>query len=260
MVGGGPNSIGRTHRLAASLDGHYELVAGVFSRDAAKNAAMGKELGIAADRLYPDFNAMAAAEAKRPDGIECVTIVTPNNTHVPACLAFLGQNTPVICDKPLAISSAEAIRLMQEVDRRRVPFALTHNYSAYTMVREAQHLVRSGRLGTIRVVQVEYALGSRSSLVEAQGDARFAWRADPAIGGPSTVLGDIGSHAHHLMRTVTGLELEAVSAELSTHGARPQGRRQRQRQSSLRGWRQGPAVGEHGCLRRWTGPAHPRVR
>jgi predicted dehydrogenase len=216
MVGGGPNSIGRTHRLAAGLDGHYELVAGVFSRDPGKNAAMGKELGIAPDRLYADFNAMAAAEAKRPDGIECVTIVTPNNTHVPASLAFLDQKTPAICDKPLAISAAEAVRLMQEVDRRRIPFALTHNYSAYTMVREAQHLVRSGRLGTIRVVQVEYALGSRSSLVEAQGDLRFIWRTDPAVAGPSTVLGDIGTHAHHLMRTVTGLELEAVSADLGS--------------------------------------------
>src|SRR6476661_8417375 len=129
MVGGGPNSIGRMHRLAASLDGHYELVAGVFSRDPAKNAAMGKELGIAPDRLYADFNAMAAAEARRADGIECVTIVTPNNTHVPASLAFLDQKTPVICDKPLAISAAEAVRLMQEVERRRIPFALTHNYS-----------------------------------------------------------------------------------------------------------------------------------
>ena len=216
MVGGGPNSIGRTHRLAASLDGHYELVAGVFSRDAGKNAAMGRELGIAEDRLYPNFEVMAAAEAKRADGIECVSIITPNSTHVAASLAFLGQRIPVICDKPLGISSSEAIHLMREVDKSGLPFALTHNYSAYTMVREAQHLVRSGRLGKIRVVQVEYALGSRSSLVEAQGDARFAWRADPAIGGPSTVLGDIGTHAHHLMRAVTGLELEAVSADLGT--------------------------------------------
>jgi predicted dehydrogenase len=216
MVGGGPNSIGRTHRLAAGFDGHYELVAGVFSRDAGKNAAMGKELGIAEDRLYPNFEAMAAAEAKRPDGIECVSVITPNSTHVPACFAFLGHDIPVICDKPIGVSSTEAIKLMREVDRRGSPFALTHNYSAYTMVREAQHLVRSGRLGKIRIVQVEYALGSRSSLVEAQGDARFAWRADPAIGGPSTVLGDIGTHAHHLMRAVTGLELEAVSADLGT--------------------------------------------
>ena len=216
MVGGGPNSIGRTHRLAANLDGHYELVAGVFSRDSGKNATMGKELGITEDRLYPNFEAMAAAESKRPDGIECVSVITPNNTHVPACLAFLGHAIPVICDKPIGVSSIEAIRLMREVDRRGIPFALTHNYSAYTMVREAQHLVGSGRLGKIRVVQVEYALGSRSSLVEAQGDARFAWRADPAIAGPSTVLGDIGTHAHHLMRTVTGLELEAVSADLGS--------------------------------------------
>ncbi len=114
---------------------------------------------------------------------------------------------------------------MREVERRGVPFALTHNYSAYTMVREAQHLVRSGRLGKVRVVQVEYALGSRSSLVEAQGDARFAWRADPSIGGPSTVLGDIGTHAHHLMRADHRLELEVALGGPRHDGPGPQGRR-----------------------------------
>lgn len=215
MVGGGPGGIGKTHRFAANLDGRYELVAGVFSRDGTKNAAMGRELGIAPDRLYPDFDAMAAAESERADGIQCVSVVTPNNTHVPASLAFLERGIPVICDKPLSTSSAEAMRVMGEVERGGVPFALTHNYSAYPMVREARHLVRSGRLGAIRVVQVEYAGGSRSRLVEAEGDARFAWRVDPEIGGPSTVLGDIGTHAYHLMTTVTGLELDAVSADLA---------------------------------------------
>jgi predicted dehydrogenase len=216
MVGGGPGGIGKTHRFAANLDGRYELVAAVFSRDAEKNAAMGRELAIAPHRLYPSFEAMAAAEAARPDGIECVSVVAPNDTHVPASLAFLELGIPVICEKPLANSAAEASRVLQLTQTRGVPFALTHNYSAYPMVLEARHLVRSGRLGAIRVVQAEYAGGSRYRLVEAEGDRRFAWRADPAIGGPSTVLGDIGTHAHHLMRTVTGLELEAVSADLAS--------------------------------------------
>lgn len=215
MVGGGPGGIGKAHRFAANLDGCYELTAAVFSRDAKKNAAIGRELGIAPNRLYPNFEAMAAAEAARPDGIECVSIVAPNDTHVPASLAFLERGIPVICEKPLANSAAEASQVLRMTEARRVPFALTHNYSAYPMVMEARHIVRSGRLGAIRIVQVEYAGGSRYRLVEAEGDRRFAWRVDPVIGGPSTVLGDIGTHAHHLMRTVTGLELDAVSADLS---------------------------------------------
>lgn len=216
MVGGGPGSIGRVHRFAATLDGRYELVAGVFSRDPAKGRAVAGELGIAADRTYPDFTVMAEVEQTRPDGIECVTVCTPNDTHKAASIAFLDRGIAVLCDKPLANSVKDALAILSAVERSGVPFGLTHNYSAYPVVLEARRLVRDGRLGTIRVVQAEYALGTRSRLVEAAGDARFAWRANPAIGGPSTVLGDIGTHAHHLMRWITGLEVAAVSADLSS--------------------------------------------
>ncbi|MEO8741301.1 MAG: Gfo/Idh/MocA family oxidoreductase [Casimicrobiaceae bacterium] len=216
MVGGGPSAgIAPAHRRAARLDGGFEFVAGAFSRRVEANRAMGAELRIAPDRLYGDFAAMAAAEAQRPDGIECVIIVTPNDTHAPASLAFVHRGIDVVCDKPMANSLAEAMAVEQAAAKHGVLFALTHNYSAYPMVFEARHQVESGALGAIRVVTVEYAQGTRNRLLEAEGDARMAWRVDAAIAGPSTVLGDIGTHAHHLLRRMTGLEIESVSAELS---------------------------------------------
>lgn len=217
MVGGGPGAgIAPTHRRAARLDGRFEFVAGAFSRNSEANRAMGVELDIEPDRIYSDFETMAAAEARREDGIECVAIVTRNDTHAPASLAFIRRGIDVICDKPMAMSLAEALAVEKAAAEHGVLFALTHNYSAYPMVAEARHQVNSGALGAIRVVTVEYAHGTRNRLIEAEGDAKMAWRVDAAIAGPSTVLGDIGSHAHHLMRRITGLEVEALSAELST--------------------------------------------
>jgi predicted dehydrogenase len=217
MVGGGPGAgIAPAHRRAARLDGRFEIVAGVFSRNADANRAMGVELGIAPDRVYADFDAMALAEARRADGIECAAVVTRNDTHAPASLAFLRQGIDVICDKPMAMSLAEALAMERAAGEQGVLFALTHNYSAYPMVAEARHRIDAGELGAIRVVTVEYAHGTRNRLIEAEGDAKMAWRVDAAIAGPSTVLGDIGTHAHHLLRRVTGLEVAALSAELST--------------------------------------------
>jgi predicted dehydrogenase len=217
MVGGGPGAgIAPTHRRAAALDGRFTLVAGAFSRRPEANRAMGAQLGLAPERVYADFETMAAGEARRADGIECVTVVTRNDTHAPASLAFIRRGIDVICDKPMAMSLAEALEVEKAAMQHGVLFALTHNYSAYPMVIEARHQVRSGALGAIRVVTVEYAHGTRNRLLEAEGDAKLAWRMDTAVAGPSAVLGDIGTHAHHLLRRVTGLEIEAVSAELST--------------------------------------------
>jgi predicted dehydrogenase len=217
MVGGGPGAgIAPAHRRAARLDGRFELVAGAFSRNPDGNRAMGEELGVAPDRVYRDFAAMAEVEGRRSDGIECVSIVTQNDTHAAASLAFIRKGIDVICDKPMAMSLAEALAVEKAAAEHGVLFALTHNYSAYPMVAEARHQVASGELGAIRVVTVEYAHGTRNRLIEAEGDAKMAWRVDAAIAGPSTVLGDIGTHAHHLLRRITGLEVEALSAELST--------------------------------------------
>jgi predicted dehydrogenase len=217
MVGGGPGAgIAPAHRRAARLDGRFELVAGAFSRNPDGNRAMGEELGVAPDRVYRDFAAMAEVEGRRSDGIECVSIVTQNDTHAAASLAFIRKGIDVICDKPMAMSLAEALAVEKAAAEHGVLFALTHNYSAYPMVAEARHQVASGELGAIRVVTVEYAHGTRNRLLESEGDAKMAWRVDSAIAGPSTVLGDIGTHAHHLLRRITGLEIEALSAELTT--------------------------------------------
>ena len=217
MVGGGPGSmIGPTHRLAAHMYGRYRLVAGAFSRVRERNRAMREELALGTDRVYDDYAEMAHAESAREDGIEAVAVVTPNDSHVPISTCFLRQGIHVICDKPLANSVSDAETLRRAVDESGCVFALTHNYAGYPMVREARARILSGELGAVRVVQAEYASGSRSRLVEAEGDEKTAWRTNPAIGGPSAVLCDLGVHAHHLLRFVTGCEVEAVSASLAT--------------------------------------------
>ena len=217
MVGGGPGAmIGPTHRIAARMDGHYRLVAGAFSRTPERNRAMGEELALSPDRVYADYREMAEKERAREDGVEAVAVVTPNDSHVPISTCFLRHGIHVLCDKPLANSLAEAETLREVVDESGCVFALTHNYAGYPMVREARARIAAGELGAVRIVQAEYASGARSRLVEAEGDAKTAWRTNPSIGGPSAVLCDLGVHAHHLLRFITGCEVDAVSASLAT--------------------------------------------
>ena len=158
MVGGGQGAfIGAVHRLAARMDDQYEFVAGALSADAKKARASGAELGLAPDRIYTDFREMAKAEAKRADGIEVVSIVTPNHVHVPAALAFIEAGIHVICDKPLSLNLKEAKQLERALAKHpHVIFALTHNYSGYPMIRQAKAMVKAGELGEIRLVQGEY--------------------------------------------------------------------------------------------------------
>ena len=217
MVGGGPGAmIGPTHRIAARMDGHYRLVAGAFSRTPERNRAMGEELALSPDRVYADYREMAERERAREDGVEAVAVVTPNDSHVPISTCFLRHGIHVLCDKPLANSLADAETLREVVDESGCVFALTHNYAGYPMVREARARIAAGELGAVRIVQAEYASGARSRLVEAEGDEKTAWRMNPSIGGPSAVLCDLGVHAHHLLRFVTGCEVDAVSASLAT--------------------------------------------
>jgi predicted dehydrogenase len=216
MVGGaGARSIGPTHRAAARLDGHFALVAGAFSRDAAANRAVGADLGVVAERIYPDFAAMARAEAARPDRIDAVAIVTTNETHHAACSAFLDQRIPVICDKPLAPSLAEARDLLGRSARSGLPFAVTYPFAAFPIVREARRRVREGLLGRVRLIEVEYLSGWMTSRVEAS-DGRAAWRNDPARSGPAGVLADLGTHAFHLATFVSAQRAESALAELTS--------------------------------------------
>ena len=181
MVGGGPGSgIGPAHRHGAVADGEYELVAGAFSRSPDKSAEMGATLGLDSTRIYSDFLTMAQAEAARPDGIEVVSIVTPNDTHAPACLAFISNGIHVLCDKPLATSYADAVAVYQAGKDANLLVGLTHTYASYSMVNEARARVATGELGAIRLVQMEYSSGSRTELVE-KTDEKTRWRMNPSI-------------------------------------------------------------------------------
>lgn len=214
MVGGGEGAfIGGVHRMAARLDGHWDLVAGSFQSDPAKSVAFGKSIGIDETRAYPDFRTMAASEATRPDRIDAVAIVTPNSTHHPVARAFLDVGIAVICDKPMTTTRSHAVDLADIVKRTGLPFILTHNYSGYPMVRQARVMIDAGDLGKVRVVQVEYAQDWLAT--ELPGNKQADWRGDPARAGPGGALGDIATHAFQLMEFVTGLKAEAIAADLS---------------------------------------------
>lgn len=219
MVGGGSGAfIGGVHRMAAALDGEYRLVAGSFSSDLSRSRKSGDELGLTPDRVYGTYSDMAVAEAALPEErrIQAVSIVTPNHLHFPVARAFLEQNIHVICDKPLTNTLDDAELLCRLTAERGLVFAVTHNYTGYSMVKEARERVRSGTLGQIRKVVVEYSQGWLATLLEAEGQKQAEWRVDPERGGVSSVLGDIGSHAHNLVRYVTGLEVQRLFADLGT--------------------------------------------
>jgi len=217
MVGGGEGAfIGAVHRIAARLDDHYELVAGALSSTPDKAQRSGQVLGLAPDRIYADYHRMAEAEAARPDGIEAVTIVTPNHMHAPVAEAFLQAGIHVICDKPVTTNSKDAKKLLKLATQRQLIFAVTHNYTGYPMVRHARQMVRDGQLGAIRVVQVEYPQDWLTERLEATGQKQADWRTDPQRSGAGGAIGDIGTHAHNLAAYITGLELTELCAELST--------------------------------------------
>ncbi|MDP1700389.1 MAG: Gfo/Idh/MocA family oxidoreductase [Aestuariivirga sp.] len=218
MVGGGQGAfIGAVHRLAARMDDHYEFVAGALSSDAARSKASGEELGLAPDRIYGDFREMAKAEAKRRDGIEAVSIVTPNHMHFPAAKAFIEAGIHVVCDKPLSLNLKEALALEKLLAKNRnVIFALTHNYSGYPMIRQARAMVAAGELGDIRVVQGEYPQDWLTTDLEKSGQKQAAWRTDPKRTGAGGCVGDIGTHTYQLGCFVSGLKLAELSADLTT--------------------------------------------
>jgi predicted dehydrogenase len=220
MVGGGEGAfIGAVHRLAARMDGHYDLVAGALSSTPEKARRSGEALGLAADRVYPDYESMAKAEAARPDGIEAVAIVTPNHVHAGPTYAFLKAGIHVICDKPLTLSLAEAKRMQASVEQSGRIFALTHNYTGYPLVRRAREMVQNGDLGEIRLIQVEYPQDWLTGPTETTGNKQAEWRVDPARSGAGGALGDIGTHAYNLADFVGGIELSELAAELTSFGA-----------------------------------------
>ncbi|WP_439364176.1 Gfo/Idh/MocA family protein [Bradyrhizobium sp. DASA03005] len=217
MVGGGQGAfIGAVHRIAARIDDQFELVAGALASDPVRAKASAKELGIADGRAYGSFEEMARAEAARADGIEAVSIVTPNHMHSPVAKAFLDAGIHVICDKPLTTTVAEAEELVALVRKTGRIFVVTHNYTGYPMVRQARAMIANGELGEIRLVKVEYLQDWLTEPLETTGQKQAAWRTDPARSGAGGCIGDIGTHAYNLACFVTGLALDELLAQLST--------------------------------------------
>ncbi len=218
MVGGGKDAfIGAVHRIAARIDGEFELVAGALSSTPEKSRDSGEALGLDPARCYGSFEEMAEVESERPDGIEAVAIVTPNHVHGPAAAAFLKRRIHVICDKPLTATMAQTEALAAAIKASDALFILTHNYTGYPMIRQARDMIASGDLGGIRVVQVEYPQDWLTEAAETTGTNKQAeWRTDPERSGAGGSVGDIGSHAHNLACFVTGLAVEKLSADLQT--------------------------------------------
>ena len=201
--------------MAARLDGCFDLVAGAFSSDPARAHASAAELGIDADRSYADFNEMAKSEAARSDGIDAVSIVTPNHLHGPIAEAFLAHDISVICDKPMTATLAQAESLMAATQASNAHFFLTHNYTGYPMIRQARQMVAEGALGEIRIVEANY-LQDWLSEAPAENNKQAKWRLDATQSGGGAI-GDIGTHAHNLACFVTGLHVTSLSATLSSH-------------------------------------------
>ena len=216
MVGGGPGAfIGAVHRKAAAMDGEIELVAGAFSSDAEKSKAQGAALHLDPRRVYSSWKEMVAGEKRLPAGerIDFVTIVTPNVAHFEVAKGFIEAGFNVVCDKPMTTTLEDAEELCRLVKKHDVVFGLTHNYTGFPMVKQARELVRQGVLGEIKKIVAEYPQGW---LAGATGISM--WRLDPKVAGVSSAVGDIGLHAWHLARYISGLEIEAVCADLTTFG------------------------------------------
>lgn len=215
MVGGGRDAfIGGVHRIASRIDGNYELVAGCFSSTADKSLASGRDLGLPDDRIYGDFVEMAKREARIKNGIQAVSIVTPNHMHFPVAREFLKRGIHVICDKPLTSTLADAKKLAKLAESSGALFVLTHNYTGYPMVRQARAMVAAGDLGNIRLVQAEYPQDWLSDALEETGQKQAGWRTDPAKSGAGGSIGDIGTHAFNLAQFISGLEIEELAADL----------------------------------------------
>ena len=221
MVGGGQGAfIGSVHRIAARLDNHYKLIAGVLSSTPETSKTSASEIGITEDRSYSSYNEMAEKESSRQDGIEAVSIVTPNHLHFPIAEAFLSKGIHVICDKPLTHNLEDAERFVKAVEDSNALFALTHNYTGYPMVRQAREFCRSGEIGKVRVIQVEYPQDWLTTPLEnttdSPGNKQASWRTDPSKAGAGGCIGDIGSHAFNLADFITGAELDELCADLSS--------------------------------------------
>lgn len=218
MVGGGRGAfIGAVHRMAARLDDKYEMVAGALSADAENARKSGEDLGLAADRIYASWEEMAEKEGAREDGIDVVSIVTPNHLHFGPAKAFLEAGIHVICDKPMTLTLEESVELVKIARKSNVVFVLTQNNTGYPLVRQARSMVNDGTLGDIQVIRTSYVQDWLTTAVDQEGQKQAAWRTDPKLAGSGGSVGDIGVHAFNLAAFISGLELDSVCADLKSY-------------------------------------------
>jgi len=217
FIGGGANSfIGYTHRLAARFDNRFDFVAGVFSKDIKKSILFGTSLGLDKDRCYKNYKEMALKESQRDDGIEALGIMTPSGDHYKIAKPFIENKVHIVCDKPLTATIKDAEKLKKLVEKNKIVFALTHNYSSYPMLREAKEIIKKGKIGDINLINVEYPQGYTVDVKKKNEKKTLKWRLDKNLSGPSMILSEIGTHAYHLLRYVTGLEVDELSAEVNS--------------------------------------------
>ena len=218
IVGGGSKSwIGHVHRIAARYDDQYEIVAGVFSRNVKSSTEFGRKIGISKERCYSNYKQMANEEAKRKDGINVVAIMTPPSSHQIIAETFIDKNIHVISDKPFAGNLEQAKKLYKKIKlNKKIKYALTHNYSAYPMVREAKVLVEKGKIGKVEYVNVEYVQdwSEGKNLTSKNAKKNLKWKLDSKIVGASAVLNEIGTHAYHLASYISGLKGKTIFADI----------------------------------------------
>ena len=218
IVGGGPKSwIGHVHRISSRFDDQYEIVAGVFSRNAKFSKKFGKSLGISHDRCYSNYKEMADKESKRKDCIKVVAIMTPPSSHQLIAEKFINKNIHIISDKPFAGNLEQAKKLYKKIkSNKKIKYALTHNYSAYPMVREAKKLVEKGKIGKVEYINVEYVQdwSSGKTITRKNSKKLLKWKIDNKIVGTSAVLNEIGSHAYHMAIYISGLKAKTIFADI----------------------------------------------
>jgi predicted dehydrogenase len=218
MIGGGQGAfIGAVHRIAARIDGDYELVCGAFSSNAEKSKASGAELGLSADRSYASYEELIEKEKQLPadERVQVISIVTPNHMHFGPTKLALENGFHVVLDKPMTFSLAEAKELEKVVKSSGKLFCLTHTYTGYPMVKEAKQLVKAGKIGKVRKIYVEYPQGWLSTFLEGDDNKQASWRTDPGKSGIAGAMGDIGTHAFNLMEYVTGLQVIQLCADIN---------------------------------------------
>ncbi|TPE43571.1 Gfo/Idh/MocA family protein [Pontibacter mangrovi] len=219
MIGGGPGAfIGGVHRIAAQLDGEYELVCGAFSSDPEKSKASGMELGLSPERVYRSYHELFERERQLPEQerVQVISIVTPNHVHFEPAKLALENGFHVVLDKPMTFTLEEALALRKVVEASGKRFCLTHTYTGYPMVKEGRQVVASGQLGKIRKVYVEYPQGWLSRFEEGSDNKQASWRTDPSKSGKAGAMGDIGTHAFNLAEYVSGLTVSKLCADINT--------------------------------------------